>query len=168
MSLHVHKNFLPSLAFILFACENMILYTLTGFLGLKFSTAHFINSRVFLARGHSIYFFLQGLILNRLAMTKRAWIWWPWNWGKKVIYTHTYIHTCIQTYMYPKLSNGAGIGHRQDRLFMYATWISLGFAAIKYEPYILAFKLKLLLVIISIVQMSVSLYCQENAFIFTN
>ena len=70
--------------------------------------------------------------------------------------------------MYLKLSTEAGFGHRQRRLFVYATWISLGFTAIKYESYILAFKLKLLLVIIAIMQMSVSLYCQENAFIFTN
>ena len=122
MSLHVHKNFYLHLHSYSSLVKTWFSTHRQDFSALSLpQPVDFINSQVFLARGYSIYFSLQGLIRNRLAMTKSAWIWWPWNWGKKGD-IHTYIHTCIQTYMYRKLSNRAGIGHRQHRLFMYATW----------------------------------------------
>ena len=84
-----------------------------------------------------------------------------------MIYIDTYIHaykrTCIENSQI-----GLALGTGNTGFSCMRPEISLGFTAIKYESYILAFKLKLLLVIISIVQMLVSLYCQGNAFIFTN
>ena len=79
-----------------------------------------------------------------------------------VIYIHTYKHTCIQNSQM-RLALGTG----NTGFSCMKNQLSLGFAAIKYKSYILAFKLKLLLVIISVMQMSVSLYCQENALILS-
>ena len=83
----------------------------TGFLpGLKFSTSHFI------------------CVLSILLFS--FWIDWPRT--KRPRFRGPYLksrqmrwYTYIQTYLHPKISNEAGLGHRQPRLVTYATWISL-------------------------------------------
>ena len=68
----IHENFLPSLAFILFACKNMAFYTKQD--NSIFSFPQPTLSTVKCPRGYRIYFSLRSVILNRLAATKRAWI----------------------------------------------------------------------------------------------
>ena len=67
----IHKNFLPSLTFILFACENMAFCVKQDFSAYSFPQPTL--STVKCSREYSIYFFLWSVILNRLAVTKRAW-----------------------------------------------------------------------------------------------
>ena len=114
----IHENFLPSLAFILFACKNMAFYTKQD--NSAFSFPQPTLPTVKCPRGYRIYFSLRSVILNWLATTKRAWIRRPWNRGKKGD-----IHNYIQTYLYPKISNEAGFWHRQPRQVKYMTWSSL-------------------------------------------
>ena len=44
---NIHGNFLPSLAFILFACKNVASTRNRISVGFKFSTSHFVDGRVF-------------------------------------------------------------------------------------------------------------------------
>ena len=44
---NIHGNFLPSLAFILFACKNVASIRNRISVGFKFSTSHFVDGRVF-------------------------------------------------------------------------------------------------------------------------
>ena len=82
--------------------------------GLKvFHITHYLCSEC------SFVFFLNQLTANERHW-KEPWFRRPFLKSRQMRW-YTYIHT----YLHPKISNEAGLEHRQSRLVTYATWISL-------------------------------------------
>ena len=128
----IHGNFLASLAFILFAWKNVAFYTKLDFSSFPHHTL-FVFWVIFC-------FLSESIDCERKSLDFEC---RTWNWdkcGAIHIYIHfynftgvqasgviidrlvfTYIHSCSR----PKISNEAGLGHRQSTLVTYATWISL-------------------------------------------